>query len=269
MQPQLRHPGSDLLAEIVAAKRAEVAARRTAAPEAELARQAERHQPRGFAAALARPGRAIIAEMKQASPSRGVLRIEYYPAAMARGYEAAGARALSVLTDAPYFHGSLEHLREARAAVQLPVLRKDFIIDPYQVTESAAAGADAALLIVAALDDGLLRELFARIADHGMDALVEVHSEEEAERATALGAPLVGVNNRNLSTLRVDIETSIRLRPYLPPGVLAVSESGLRAPADLDRLEAAGYRGFLIGERFITAPDPGAALRNMLGIHHG
>jgi len=264
MQPQQTHPGSGLLAEIVAAKRAEVARRRAATPEAELARRAERHQPRGFAAALARPGRAIIAEMKQASPSRGTLRTGYHPTDIARGYEAAGARALSVLTDAPYFQGSLEHLREARAAVNLPVLRKDFIVDPYQVTESAAAGADAALLIVAALEDALLRELYARIADHGMDALVEVHSQEEAGRAAALGARLVGVNNRDLSTLRVDVETSIRLRPYLPPEALAVSESGLRTPADLDRLEAAGYRAFLIGERFITAADPGAALREFL-----
>lgn len=166
-----------------------------------------------------------------------------------------------MLTDAPYFHGSLDHLREARGAVSLPVLRKDFIVDPYQVTESAAAGADAALLIVAALDDRLLRELYARIADHGLDALVEVHTEEEAERAAALGARLVGVNNRDLSTLRVDVETFVRLRPHLPPEALAVSESGLRTSADLDRLEAAGYRAFLIGERFMTAPDPGAALR--------
>lgn len=266
MQPQQTHSGDGLLAEILAAKRVEVGARRAAVPESELAREAARHQPRGFTAALARPGRAVIAEMKAASPSRGPMRGDYRPAEIARGYEAAGARALSVLTDAPYFHGSREHLREARAAVRLPVLRKDFIIDPYQVTESAAAGADAVLLIVAALDDGLLRRLYAQISDYGMDALVEVHCEEEANRAAALGARLIGVNNRNLSTLRVDLETSLRLRPRLPADCLCVSESGLRTSADLDRLEAAGYKAFLIGERFMTAADPGAALRELLRV---
>lgn len=189
MQPQQTHSGDGLLAEILAAKRVEVGARRAAVPESELAREAARHQPRGFTAALARPGRAVIAEMKAASPSRGPMRGDYRPAEIARGYEAAGARALSVLTDAPYFHGSREHLREARAAVRLPVLRKDFIIDPYQVTESAAAGADAVLLIVAALDDGLLRRLYAQISDYGMDALVEVHCEEEAGPGRGVGRP--------------------------------------------------------------------------------
>jgi len=264
MQSQQTHSGNGLLAEIVAAKRAEVAERRASVPEAELARRAEWRQPRGFSAALARPGRAIIAEMKRASPSRGLMRPDYHPAEIARSYEAAGARALSVLTDGPFFCGSLAHLGEARSAVGLPVLRKDFIIDPYQVTETAAAGADAVLLIVAALDDRLLRDLYGRTADCGLDALVEVHSEEEASRAAALGARLIGVNNRNLSTLRVDIETSIRLRDRLPAGTLAVSESGLRTSADLDRLEIAGYKAFLIGERFMTAPDPGAGLRDLL-----
>ncbi len=265
MQAQRTHSGSSLLVEILAAKRAEVSARRAATPESELAREAARRQPRGFAAALARPGRAVIAEMKAASPSRGLLCPDYRPGEIARSYEAAGARALSVLTDAPYFQGSLEHLREARVAASLPVLRKDFIVDPYQVTESAAAGADAVLLIVAALEDDLLRRLHAQISDYGMDALVEVHCEEEAERAAALGAGLIGINNRNLSTLRVDIETSLRLRPRIPAESLAVSESGLRTAADLDRLEAVGYKAFLIGERFMTAADPGAALREVLG----
>lgn len=265
MRSERQSSGPDLLAEIVAAKRAEVAERRARVAESELARQAERRQPRGFAAALARPGRAIIAEMKQASPSRGLLRLDYRPAELARGYQAAGARALSVLTDGPYFGGSLQHLAAARAAVGLAVLRKDFIVDPYQVTESAAAGADALLLILAALDDPALRQLFARAADCGLDALVEVHSEEEVDRAAALGARLVGVNNRDLSTLLVDVETSIRLRPRLPADVLAVSESGLRSRHDLERLEAAGYQAFLIGEHFMASPDPGAALREFLG----
>lgn len=258
--------GSDLLAEIVAAKRVEVAERRTRVAEADLEREARRAAAsrRPFAAALARPGRAIIAEMKQASPSGGLLKLDYQPAEIARAYETAGARALSVLTDGPYFRGSLEHLREARQATRLPALRKDFLVDRYQVAESAAAGADAVLLIVAALDDTMLRDLFQRAADLGMDALVEVHTEEEADRAVALGAKLIGVNNRNLSTLAVDLETSLRLRPRLPAGAIAVSESGLRSHEDLARLEAAGYRAFLIGEQLLRAPEPAAALRALL-----
>ncbi len=256
--------GPGLLAEILAAKRAEVAERRARVPEAELARQARQHVRRLFAPALVRRGRAIIAELKQASPSRGVLRADYRPAEIARSYEAAGAQALSVLTDGPYFQGSLDHLREAREATNLPVLRKDFLVDSYQVAESAAAGADAVLLIVAAVDDTVLRALLDRAMALGLDALVEVHTEEEVDRATALGARFIGVNNRNLSTLAVDMETSLRLRPRLPPGVLAVSESGLRSPEELARLEAAGFRAFLIGEQFMTAPDPGAALRALL-----
>ena len=258
--------GTHLLAEIVAAKRAEVAARSVQVPEAELERQAQRAASarRPFAAALERAGRAIIAEMKQASPSAGLLQPDYRPAEIARAYEAAGARALSVLTDGPYFRGSLNHLQEARQATGLPVLRKDFLVDPYQVVESAAAGADAVLLIVAVLDAGALRELLRRATELGLDTLVEVHTEEEADRAAALGAKLIGVNNRNLSTLAVDVETSLRLRSRLPADAITVSESGLRSREDLDRLEAAGYRAFLIGERLLTAPEPGTALRALL-----
>ncbi len=258
--------GSDLLAEIVASKRAEVAERRARVSEADLEREASRAaaERRPFAAALARPGRAIIAEMKQASPSGGLLKPHYHPAEIARTYEAAGARCLSVLTDGPYFRGGLDHLREARRATRLPVLRKDFLVDAYQVLESAAAGADAVLLIVAALEDAALRKLFHRATDLGMDALVEVHTEEEADRAAALGAKLIGANNRNLSTLAVDLETSLRLRPRLPADAIAVSESGLRSREDLARLEAAGYRAFLIGEQLLKAADPGAALRALL-----
>lgn len=258
--------GSDLLAEIVATKRAEVAERRARVPEAELERQAQQAAAdrRPFGGALVGSGRAIIAELKQASPSAGLLQPDYRPAEIARAYDAAGARALSVLTDEPYFRGSLDHLREARRATRLPVLRKDYLVDPYQVVESAAAGSDAVLLIVAALDDGVLRSLSCRATELGLDALVEVHTEEEADRAAALGAKLIGVNNRNLSTLAVDVETSLRLRPRLPPDTIAVSESGLRSRHDLDRLEAAGYRAFLIGEQLLTAAEPGAALRALL-----
>lgn len=256
--------GPDLLARIVAGKRAEAAERRARVPESGLEREARDHVRRPFAPALVRAGRAIIAEMKQASPSAGLLRADYRPGEIARSYEAAGARALSVLTDGPHFRGSLDHLREAREATRLPVLRKDFLVDPYQVTESAAAGADAVLLIVAVLDDDLLRELYCRAAEFGMDALVEVHTEEEADRATALGAYVIGVNNRDLSTLSVDIETSLKLRSRLPPRAIPVSESGSRSREDLARLEAAGYRAFLIGAQFMSAADPGAALRSLL-----
>lgn len=253
-----------LLAEIIAVKQAEVAERRRQVPQRELIEQARRRIPRRFAAALSVGGRAVIAELKCKSPSRGILRKDYQPAGIAAGYEAAGARALSVLTDGPYFGGTLGDLRQARAATRLPVLRKDFIVDEYQVAEAAAAGADALLLIVAALSDGQLRLLFDRAAEFGLDALVEVHCEEELERAAALGAQLIGVNNRDLATLAVSIETSLRLAPRLPAGALAVSESGLRSRQDLERLEAVGYRAFLVGERFMAAPDPGAALRQML-----
>ncbi len=256
--------GSDLLARILSAKREEVAARRARVPERELAEQARMQVRRPFAPALVRPGRAIIAEMKQASPSRGLMRTDYSPADIARSYEAAGARALSVLTDGPHFGGSLEHLRLARDATRLPALRKDFIIDRYQVTETAAAGADAVLIIVAAVEDAELRALLARADELGLDALVEVHTESEADRAAAAGAHLIGVNNRNLSTLEVSIETSLQLRSRLPARAIPVSESGLKTADDLARLEAAGYRAFLIGEQFMTAPDPGAALHALL-----
>lgn len=254
----------DLLSRILTAKREEVRRQQHAIPLEELEREARRQERRPFAPALVRAGRAVIAEMKKASPSRGVMRESYSPADIARVYEAAGARALSVLTDEKHFAGSLDHLRQARTASRLPVLRKDFIIDEYQVVESAAAGADAILLIVAALDDATLQRLLQRTLALGMDALVEVHTEEEAARAAALRARLIGVNNRNLSTLSVDITTSVKLRAQLPAGAILVSESGLRSRADLDRLEAAGYRAFLIGEQFMTSADPGSALRELL-----
>ncbi len=255
---------SDLLARIVADKYDEVAERRARVSEAELEAQVRDQVRRPFAPMLVRHGRAIIAEMKQSSPSRGRLHDNHSPANLARAYESGGARALSILTDAKRFGGTLAHLSEAREAVRLPVLRKDFLVDPYQVTESAAAGADAVLLIVAAVDDGRLRTLYSRAMELGLDALVEVHSEEDVDRASALGARLIGVNNRNLSTLSVDLETSLRLRARLPSRAIVVSESGLRSTEDLARLEAAGYRAFLIGEQLMTAADPGLALRALL-----
>jgi indole-3-glycerol phosphate synthase len=234
---------------------------------AALDARAAARQPRGaaFAAALQRPDAVnVIAECKRRSPSRGVLRAAYDPVAIARSYQDAGAAALSVLTEPMFFDGSLEHLAAVRAAVDIPLLRKDFVIDRYQVAEAVAAGADAILLIVAALDDAALAGLMVEAADRGLAALVEVHTEEELNRALRAGARLVGVNNRNLKTLQVDVDLSERLAARLPADVVAVSESGLRTPADLSRFSALGYRAFLIGERFMAAPDPGRALSAML-----
>ncbi len=206
----------------------------------------------------------VIAELKRASPSQGVLSPDYRPRAIAKGYEAAEAAALSVLTEEDNFLGSLHDLVEVRAAVRLPVLRKDFILEPYQVYESAAAGADAVLLIVAALKEGELGQLLELSQKIGMAALVEIHDQAELDRAVKAGAKIIGVNNRDLKTLEVDVETSFRLRPSIPPGVAAVSESGIRTPQDLKRLADAGYDAALIGERFMTAPDPGQALADLL-----
>lgn len=219
---------------------------------------------RDFAAALAAPGLSVIAELKQASPSRGVLRADYRPREIAPAYESAGAAALSVLTEEQFFRGSLTDLQEARDAARLPVLRKDFILDAYQVYESAAAGGDALLLIVAVLNDGELGSLIELADRLEMAALVEVHSEEEVGRALAAGAHIIGVNNRDLRTFEVELQTSLRLRPRIPGGCIAVSESGIGTAADLARLDGAGFDAVLIGERLITRPDPGQALRELL-----
>jgi len=235
-----------------------------------------REERRDFGAALDRRRRkfgaseqgaaelAIIAELKAASPSAGVLKRDYRPADIARGYESAGAAALSVLTEEEYFRGSLEHLKEARAAADVPVLRKDFILDAYQVYESVAAGADALLLIVAALADQELRRLIELADRLRIAALVEVHTAEELDRAIAAGAKIIGVNNRNLKTLEVNLETSVRLRPRIPAGCLSVSESGIRTAADLERLRDAGFDAALIGERFMMAEEPGRELAALL-----
>jgi indole-3-glycerol phosphate synthase len=218
-----------------------------------------------FHAALARrDGLNVIAECKRRSPSRGVLRADYDPVAIARGYEDAGAAAVSVLTEPTFFDGSLEHLEAVRAAVAVPVLRKDFIVSEYQILEARAAGADAVLLIVAALPPVELRALAACAAALGLDALVEVHDAVELRAAIDAGARIVGVNNRNLRTLEVDVKASEAVIGLMPSDVIAVSESGLRTSEDLARLRQRGYGAFLIGERLMTVPDPGKALRELL-----
>ncbi len=262
---------ADLLGTIVAATHRIVDVRQEREPLAVLrARVAPRaHGASGtggsFHAALGRRHRLnVIAECKRRSPSRGVLRADYDPVAIARDYAAAGAAAVSVLTEPTFFDGSLEHLMAVRAAVDVPVLRKDFIVSEYQVLEARAAGADAVLLIVAALEPGQLRSLAACAAEWGMDALVEVHNAEELSAALDAGAGIVGVNNRNLRTLDVDVKASETLIALMPPGVIAVSESGLKTPDDLVRLRQLGYQAFLVGERLMTVADPGGALRQLL-----
>jgi len=257
----------DLLQTIVAATRVRVANAQARESAIQLEARARRAAPRGerFVAALSRTGVPnVIAECKRRSPSRGVLRAAYDPVAIARGYADAGAAALSVLTEPMFFDGSLEHLTSIRAAVAVPLLRKDFILDPYQVLEAVAAGADAILLIVAALTDEELRRLVDEARARGLATLVEVHSEAELERAVACGATIVGVNNRNLRTLDVDVDLSRRIASRIPSSVVAVSESGLRTREDVMRLSGLGYRAFLMGERFMTAADPGAALGSLM-----
>jgi indole-3-glycerol phosphate synthase len=258
---------SDLLATIVAATRRIVEVRQEREPLAQLeARALARPAPAGrFASAISRTDRVnVIAECKRRSPSKGVLRPDYDPETIARGYASAGAAALSILTEPTFFDGSLDHLARVRSAVDVPLLRKDFIVSEYQLLEAKAAGADAALLIVAALATAELAALAAKAADIGLDALVEVHDAEELERALDAGARIVGVNNRNLRTLEVDVRTSEALIARVPRDVVAVSESGLRTAGDLARLRALGYGAFLIGERFMVQRDPGAALRTLL-----
>ncbi len=259
--------GADLLGTIVAATRRIVEVRQTREVVAAVARRAEARAPRpgAFRAALTRTDRVnIIAECKRRSPSRGVLRSEYDPVAIARGYEAAGAAAISVLTEPTFFDGALDHLRAVRDAVSTPLPRKDFIVCEYQLLEARAAGADAVLLIVAALTPRELRTMAERARLLGLDLLVEVHTLEELAVALDAGARIIGVNNRNLRTLAVDVSASETIASRLPPEVVAVSESGLKTADDLRRLSALGYRAFLIGERFMAEPEPGVALRNLL-----
>jgi indole-3-glycerol phosphate synthase len=221
---------------------------------------------RPFAETVSAPGRVnVIAEFKRRSPSRGAIREDLRPAEVARAYESAGAAALSVLTEPDFFGGRLAHLRQARAATKLPALRKDFVIDLYQVWEALTAGADAVLLIVAVLPPAELKSLLRTTTEAGLDALVEVHDAAELAQALAAGARLIGVNNRDLRTLEVDPGTALSLAPRVPDDVVAVAESGIRSAGDLRRLREAGYDAFLVGEHLMSAPDPGAALRALLG----
>jgi indole-3-glycerol phosphate synthase len=253
---------------IVAASRRRVETQAAVVPRAELERQIARagrpDARQAFATALQGAGVRIIAECKRRSPSRGVLRQDYDPVDIAVQYAASGAAAISVLTEPAFFDGSLAHLQAVRARVSVPLLRKDFIIDPYQVAEAAAAGADAILLIVAALNRSELEALLACAGDFGLAALVEVHDDEEAARAVDAGAGIVGVNNRNLRTLEVSIETSHRVRRLLPDDCITVAESGLRTGEDIAALAAAGFDAFLIGERFMTEDAPGRHLATLL-----
>jgi len=257
----------DLLEAIVGATRARVDAAMEREPRPLLERRAAAGRPNGaaFRERLSRAGSInVIAECKRRSPSRGVLRAAYEPVAIAISYERAGAAAISVLTEPGFFDGSLEHLEAVRAAVKVPLLRKDFIIDEYQLLEARAAGADAILLIVAALTDADLTRLSKAAAELGLAALVEVHDAAECRRAAAADAHIIGVNNRNLRTLQVDLNASREVAAALPAGAIAVSESGLKTTADLHAMKALGYHAFLMGERFMIEPDPGAALAGLI-----
>lgn len=255
-----------VLEKIVAYKREEVTARKRERSLAVLEREAaEASPPRGFRAALERQPPALIAEIKKASPSKGLIRSDFDPPALALAYASGGAACLSVLTDAPSFQGHEDYLIEARRACELPVLRKDFMIDPWQIAESRSIGADAILIIMAAVDDALARDLADAAAASGMDALVEVHDEREMERALALDAKLVGVNNRSLATFHVDLEVTERLSLRVPRDVLLVAESGIFSNSDIARLQRTGARAFLVGESLMRQADVAAATRSLLG----
>jgi indole-3-glycerol phosphate synthase len=261
---------TDILSKIADYKREEVRARRAVWPQADVdAAAAAASPPRGFRAALVRshaPGRlALIAEIKKASPSKGLIRAEFDPPALARAYQAGGAACLSVLTDEPSFQGADAYLTAARAAVALPALRKEFLLDPWQVAESRALGADAILIILAIVHDSLASELLAESRRLGMDALIEVHDEAEMDRAGALGADFIGVNNRNLRTFVTDLGVTERLAARTPKNALLVTESGIGGPADMARLEAAGARAMLVGESLMRQADVEAATRALLG----
>ena len=268
MTAGLLDPGG-VLGEILAAKVGEVAAARAERSHADLAAVARAQPPaRSLKEALRRePGEPVrvLAEIKRASPSAGPIRPDADPAEIARDYQRGGAAALSVLTDRRWFDGDLGFLARVRAAVSLPLLRKDFMIDPYQVVEARAAGADAVLLIVAALDDALLAEMQAAAAEQGLDALVEVHDARECERALAIGATLIGVNHRDLRTFAIDLGLTAALAPGLPAGTILVAESGLRVRAEVERVVAAGAHAILVGESLMRAPSPGSALRALVG----
>ncbi|MBI2225357.1 MAG: indole-3-glycerol phosphate synthase TrpC [Betaproteobacteria bacterium] len=264
---------ADILQRILAVKAAEIAAAKAARPPAGLRAEAEASaKPRDFVAALrakvAAGAAAVIAEIKRASPSKGVLRENFDPAAIAASYATHGAACLSVLTDAQFFQGSAECLRQARAACNLPVLRKDFMLDPYQVFEARAMGADCILLIVAALDVVRMRELEAAAQALGMAVLIEVHDAAELERALELKTPLVGVNNRNLSTFDTRLDVTLDLLPRIPDDRIVITESGILKPQDVALMRARGVNCFLVGEAFMRAPDPGAELARLFENQH-
>ncbi len=261
---------SDILPKILARKAEEIAERSARLSLRELRRQVQNLlPPRPFLnhleRTIARGRPAVIAEIKRASPSKGLLRDPFLPAAIARSYAAAGACCLSVLTDRDFFQGHEDYLQEARAACELPVLRKDFIIDPYQVYEARLIGADCILLIVAALDDATLLELARLATDLDLDVLVEVHDAGELEQALASGAALIGINNRDLRTFETRLDTTLNLLPQIPAGRTVITESGIRAPADVALMRAHGVHAFLVGEAFMRAPDPGAKLAELFG----
>ena len=250
------------LEQIIAAKRAEIAVARNLKPQAEVEKlAAAREDFRGFAESLARPGVRIIAEIKRASPSRGDLRPDLHPGDLARAYQDGGAAAVSVLTEPAFFKGSAKDLKRARDVVELPVLRKDFILEPYQVYETAAMGADTMLLIVRILDDDQLQSLLALARGVGLETLVEIHDEADARRIAGLDVPVVGINNRDLESFRTDAARAARIAAQLPRGTAVVAASGIRAEADLQRAIGAGLRRFLVGETLVTAPDPAALLK--------
>ena len=260
---------SDVLARICADKRDHIARRKAAIPAATLERQARATpQPRGFIRALRAAADSghygLIAEIKKASPSKGLIRADFDPPALARAYMKGGATCLSVLTDEPYFQGKDEYLRQVRASIDAPIIRKDFMLDPYQVIEARALGADCILLIMAALSDAEAAELETAAAEYGLDVLVEVHDGEELDRALKLKSPLIGVNNRNLKTLSVDLATTEALAARVPAGRMLVAESGLNSKADLDRMAKCGARCFLVGESLMRQPDVEAATRLLL-----
>jgi indole-3-glycerol phosphate synthase len=257
---------ANVLGKIVAATRENLHKRKREFPiERVLATAPTPGARRPFGHALRQGDRVnVIAEFKRRSPSRGVIREDLHPVAVAQAYEIAGAAALSVLTDREFFGGELQDLQEARAATLLPTLRKDFIVDAYQVREAWIAGADALLLIAAVLDDGELRELHALATEHGLEALVEVHDGAELQRALRAGATLIGVNSRDLRTMEVRLETALELAPLLPDEVVAVAESGIKSGRDLRLLQDAGYDAFLIGEQLMQSKDPGRALEELM-----
>ena len=254
-----------MLDEIVAARREDLALAKRQVSLVELEQRPLYNEPRrGFAPQLRRYRPAVIAEVKKASPSCGVIRADFDPVTIARAYELAGAAAVSVLTEERSFQGRLEHLAAVHAAIALPLLRKDFLLDSYQVVEARAWGADAVLLIVAILDDAQLAELLAAAAEMGLDAVTEAHTAAEVERAVAAGAAIMGINNRDLKNFVTSLATAERLRPLVPDGTLTIAESGIETAADITRLQTCGYDAFLIGESLLRATDPGEQLRVLL-----